>query len=206
MQDEIARAVVEKLKVKLLGEVDASMVTRPTENLEAYNLYLKGRYYFGRLSGPTLEEAFGCYTQALALEPNYAQAHAGVASVQAARAVLSLVDPSQVLPAAKAAASRALALDETVADAHDAMGRVLQYYEWKWGEAEREYRRALELNPGDTFTRAGLAALLVQVGRADVAVAEVRIPLMWNAESGDLERGFRRSGTLVGAQRRLVSQ
>ena len=91
VQDDIARTVVEKLKVKLLGAADTPLVKRPTDNVEAYNLVLQGRYYHTRVTGPAFEKALECFTQALALEPTYAQAHGGIARVQATRAIVSLV-------------------------------------------------------------------------------------------------------------------
>ena len=111
VQDEIARSVVEKLKVKLLGEQDVPVLKRPTDNLEAYNLVLKGRYYFTRLTGTAFEKGLECFIQALAIEPAYAQAHAGIALIQTFRAHLVAV-PQQVMPMAKEAALKALAIDE----------------------------------------------------------------------------------------------
>ena len=174
IQDEIARSVVEKLKVKLLGEQQAPVVKRPTDNLEAYNLFLKGRYHLLRITGPSLEKSLECFTQALAVEPTYAQAHALTGMVQGMRAVLIFSAPQQVMPMAKEAALKALALDESVGDGHFALAASLDFYEWKWTEAEREYRRALELNPGDTLARSFYADLLGRLGRADASVAEAR--------------------------------
>ena len=105
VQDEIARAVVDKLKVKLLGEQDVPVIKRPTDNLEAYHLVLKGRYHTLRLTGPALEKGLECFTQALAVEPAYAQAHAGIALVQTLRAYISAA-PQQVMPQAKEAARK----------------------------------------------------------------------------------------------------
>ena len=160
VQDEIARSVVEKLKVKLLGEHEAPVIKRPTDNLEAYNLFLKGRYYFSKLTKEALTRSLECFTQALAKEPTYAQAHAGVAVAQTVRAVYGGAVSREVMPSAKEAALKALALDETVADAHMALGSVLHYYDWDWLGAEHQYRRALELNPSDTLVRAVYAHLL----------------------------------------------
>ena len=174
VQDEIARTVVEKLKVKLLGESDVPMVKRSIDNLDAYNLCLKGRYYQWRLTGAALEKGLECFTQALALEPGYAQARAGVAQIQSTRAALSFVRPHDVMPEAKEAALKAIEIDEAVADAHFALAAVLQLYEWNWVQAEREFRRTLELNPADTYARSNLAQLLAKVGRAEDAVAEAR--------------------------------
>ena len=174
VQDEIARTVVDKLKVKLLSATDAQLVQRPTDNLEAYNLYLKGRYHLVRSSRAALEKSLEFFTQALAVEPSYAQAHAGIAMVQTSRAVLSLVAPQTAMPAAKEAALKALAIDETLSDAHNALGNVLQFYEWNWSGAEREFRRGLELSPRDMTARRNIAVLLGQEGRVDASVAEAR--------------------------------
>ena len=172
VQDEIARAVVERLKVKLLGVADEPLVKRATDNLEAYNLVLEGRYHRIRMIGPALEKSLECFTQALALEPSYAQAHAGVAMVHVMRAVFGVVRPHDVMPVAKEAALRGLGIDETVAEAHTALAMVLHFYEWDWAGAERAYRRGVELNSGDTEARGHYAALLGALGRTDQAIAE----------------------------------
>ena len=173
VQDEITQSVVEKLKVKLLGGADTPLVKRP-KNVEAYNLILQGRYHLVRATEATLEKGLACFTQALALEPTYAQAQAGIATVQVFRGMVSLAAPHTVMPEAKEAALGALALDETAADAHLALAYVLHYYEWDWAGAEREYGRALALNPGDAQARTAYAGLLADTGRVDEAVAEAR--------------------------------
>ena len=124
VQDEITQSVVEKLKVKLLGGADTPLVKRPTDNVEAYNLILQGRYHLVRATEATLEKGLACFTQALALEPTYAQAQAGIATVQVFRGMVSLAAPHTVMPEAKEAALGALALDETAADAHLALAYV----------------------------------------------------------------------------------
>ena len=174
VQDDIAQTVVEKLKVKRRSTVDTPLIERPTDNLEAYNLCLKGRYYLVRFTRATLEKGLECFTQAVALDPTYAQAHAGLAQLHMRRAVLRFAAPHTLMPEAKEAALKAIAIDETVAEAHVALAMVLHYYEWNGPGAEREYRRALALNPGDTIARANYALLLGQAGRADVSVAEAR--------------------------------
>ena len=193
VQDEIARAVVEKLRVKLLGVADEPLVKRPTDNLEAYNLFLKGRHYQMRWAGTALEKSLACFTQALALEPTYAQAHAGIAVVQGLRAAFSFARPQDLAPIAKEAALKALAVDERVADAHAALGMVLQFFEWNWAGAEREYRRALDLNSGDANARRWYAVLLAQQGHADAAIAEARHAV----ERDPLEVNLRHSLSVV---------
>ena len=174
VQDQITQSVVEKLKVKLLEGADTPLVKRPTDNVEAYNLILQGRYHLVRTTEAALEKSLACFTQALALEATYAQAQAGIALVQVFRGMVSLAAPHTVMPEAKEAALRALALDETAADAHLVLAYVLHYYAWDWAGAERQYDRALELNPGDAQTRTAYAGLLADTGRVDEAVAEAR--------------------------------
>ena len=174
VQDEITRAVVDRLKVKLLGEKDVPAIRRPTDNLDAYTLYLKGRHHLGKMTGATLETALNCVKQALALEPTFAQALAGVAQVHVLQAALGFAAPHTLMPVAKDAARKALSLDDEVAEAHGALAEVLHFFEWDWLGAEREYRRALELNPGDTIARSRYAEFLAQQGRAEESIAEAR--------------------------------
>ena len=123
----------------------APTVGRPTDNLDAYNLCLEGRFHFMRATGPAFEKSLECFTRALTLDPTYARAYAGVAEVQTYRAVTSYAAPATVMPGAKEAALKAIALDETVPEAHTALATIHHYFEWNWLGAEREYRRALEL-------------------------------------------------------------
>ena len=174
VQDEIAQTVVTKLKVKLLGVGDAPLVTRPTDNLEAYNLVLKGRYQTRRLTAKAIEKSLQCFTQALAIAPDYAAAHAGVAGAHVVQAMFGGARPHDVMPRAQEATRRALALDDSEAGAHYASALVLQYYERDWAGAEQAYRRALALNPGDGAVRSSFSMALGCLGRADESLSEAR--------------------------------
>ena len=174
VQDEIAHSVVDKLKVKLLGVADTPLVKRPTDNVEAYNLVLQGRYHQQGVTPAALQKSLTCFSEALEIEPAYAQAHAGIAITHTQRSIASIGLPRQLMPTAKESTLKALAIDDTLADAHLGLGMVLHWYEWDWAAAAREYHRALDLNPGDTFAQANYAVLLGQVGRADESVAEAR--------------------------------
>ena len=200
VQDEIAGSVTDKLKVKLIGEHDLPIVRRPTDNVEAYNLYLKGRHYLQQFTGEALEKSLECFTQALAVAPSYALAHAGIALSQTLRAGLSFAPPHHVMPPAKEAALKALAIDETVADAHFALGAVLYWYEWDWPEAGREYRRALDLNPGDSWVRSNYGLLLARTGHPDAAIAELQrvVELDPLSVTGRHRIGARLSSLLLG--------
>ena len=119
-------------------------------------------------------KAVACFTQALALDPRYARAHAGIAWAHAVVGVVGETAPHDVMPQAKEAARKALAIDESVDVAHAALGNVLALYEWDWAGAERALRRALVLNPADASTRSDLARLLGLLGRADASLTEAR--------------------------------
>ena len=175
VQDEIAQSVTDSLQVTLLGdERHTRRVVPSINNLEAYNLYLRGRYHYARWSGADFEKSLRCFSEALALEPSYALAHAGMALTHAMRGVLSFVAPQQVLPIAKEHAQQALTANESSPEAHLALACVLDYHEWNWRTAGREYRRALDLNPGDAVARGYFASLLGRVGRTSSAIAEAR--------------------------------
>ena len=174
VQDDIARTVIETLKVKLLGDPDVPMVSRPTDNLEAYNLYLTGRHLFDQEFA--FSDSLKWCERALKADPNYAQAHAGIAMVYMAMSAHGYADPRQVMPQAKEAAARAIALDETVADAHYSLAMVRQSFDWDWSGAEREFRRALALAPGHSRARSNYALLMLAMDRVntDAAIREAR--------------------------------
>ena len=148
VQDEIARTVVEKLKVKLLGEPDAPLVKVSTTNLEAYNLLLEGRHHANRLSAAGFDRAIECFERALAIEPDYAPAYAGLAWVLGGGGFLGMAAPRDCRPKAREAAERALAVDPECAEAVSELAEVRAWYDWDFAGAEREYRRALDLGPG----------------------------------------------------------
>ena len=174
IQDDIASAVVGKLKVQLLGIGDAPLVSPPTDNMKAHNLVLQGRYYFPRHTAASLEKAVECFSEAIAADPTYAQARAGLALVQSLRASASFARPLDVMPVATDAALKGLSIDGDNADAQVAMALVLHRYEWDWSGAERAYRRALDLNPGSASTRVFHALLLVGQGQVERGIAEAR--------------------------------
>jgi len=144
VQDEIARAIVEKLKVKLSG--DAPVVKHATGDLEAYHLYLQGRYYWARRGG-FLERAVDCFAKAIERDPTCAQAHAGLADAYGVLGIYGVLSPAEAAQKARPAAERALALQETLAEAHRSLAVLNVSFDWDLEGGEREYRRALELSP-----------------------------------------------------------
>jgi len=146
VQQEIAQQISEKLRLRLNNEQKTLLVKHQTDNPEAYQLYLKGRYYAAQFTAEGLEKAFDFLHQAIAVDPNYALAYDWLAyTYQIQEGVF--ISPLEVMPKAKEAARKAIDLDETLAAAHVEMATVLFYFDYDWPAAEREFQRALQLNP-----------------------------------------------------------
>src|SRR5439155_583395 len=146
IQDEIAKAIAGRLQVTLDGGEAASLVTPATKNLDAYHLCLKGRYLLAQ-RGLGLRQALECFDQAIALDPNYALAHAGLAEACTVLAQYGLVPPGMLRAKARAAECRALELAPNLAEAHAAAGTVSFVIDWDWATAARELRQAIALHP-----------------------------------------------------------
>jgi serine/threonine-protein kinase len=182
IQDEISQAIVGKLKVRLSqsdGAVEAQPAVAPvkryTENLEAYNLYLKGRYELYKMTREGLDASCELFSQAIKLDPNYALAHDGLAYCWYSRGFLGFVAPKEAMPKAKASVRRALELDESVAESHATLGVILALYDWDWAGAERELTRSIELNGSSPVARDVYAFYYLRpAGRIDEAIAEVQ--------------------------------
>jgi serine/threonine-protein kinase len=171
-QREIAREIVEKLKLKVSGE-EKGLAKHYTESNEAYQLYLKGRFYWNKRTGESLKKSIEYFNQAIEKDPGFALAYAGLADCYVVPA--NRLPPRDALPKAKAAAMRALELDDTLAEAHTTLGRVLASYDWDWPGAEREYKRAIELNPRYAIAHQWYGGYLEAMGHRDEAVAERKL-------------------------------
>ncbi len=168
VQDDIARAIVEKLKVKLIGGEEDRIVRRTT-NIEAYQVYLQGRYFFARRHKDGLERAVDCFSRAVALDPGFAPAYAGLAEALGAVGFWSTVPPRPVRAKAVQAAARAVALDDSLADAHRATAMVHTWVDWNWEVSEPEFKRAIELDPHASVAHGFYALSLAGMDRrADV--------------------------------------
>jgi len=177
IQDEISQAIVEKLRLRLMG--DRPLVKRYTENLTAYDLCLKARYHILKMTQEGRDAGRRYCEQAIAVDPNYALAHVVLAESCFWSAYWGSMDPREAFPRSKSAALEALRLDDTIADAHSALGTVLGAGEFDWPGAEREFRRAQELNPSSIAARYNHAWcyamwFLYPLGRMDEALTEMR--------------------------------
>src|SRR5262249_24139095 len=175
LQDEMTAAIVESLRVRL-GSAGAAApnVKRYTDNLDAYNLYLKGRYYWERRNQQFVRVALDYFQRAIAADPDYALAHAGVADCHTVSSIFGYVPGVDARPLATAAAERAVQLDPEAAESHQALAAARLWLDWDVALAEQSVRRALELTPRMTISRATLAVLLSWTGRIDEALREAR--------------------------------
>ncbi|HEY7683796.1 MAG TPA: protein kinase [Gemmatimonadales bacterium] len=172
IQDEIARDLTERLRTDLIGATSDPQPRRTTANLTAYNLYLKGRYAWNKRTPEGLAEAVRLFEQAIAEDPGYALAYAGLADAHALHVDYRAAPVAEGMRRARAEAEKAIALDETVAEAHTSLGWVAFIHEWDWARADREFRRAIELNPRYATARQWHAWYLAAMGRPAEGLAE----------------------------------
>jgi serine/threonine-protein kinase len=174
IQDEISLAIVEKLKVRLLGDEKEKMLKRYTQNLEAYDLYLKGRYHWNRRTPESIKKAVVHFEQVIEKDPDYALAYAGLADCYSMLAQVFVIPPKEAFPKARELAKKALEIDETLAEAHTSLAYVLWSYDWDWIGMEREFRRAIELNPNYATAHQWFAMALTPLRRSSEAIQEIK--------------------------------
>jgi serine/threonine-protein kinase len=170
LQDEISLAIADNLKVRLLDNEKTQLVRRHTESLEAYNLYLKGRWFWYKFTEEGFSKAVEYFQKAIEVDPNYAVAHAGLADAYGLMPGFTPRDPNDTFPMAKEAAVRALELDDTLAEAHSALAWIKMQYDWDFEEAEEEFLLALDLNPGLAHAYSEYGLFLMYMGRHDEAI------------------------------------
>jgi len=187
IEDEISQAIVAKLKVRLASQSGSStsllqsggvftpLVKRYTENLDAYELYLKGRFELYKMTREGLDASKALFEEAIRLDPRYALAYDGLAYCLYSEGFLGFVAPKEAMPKAKAAVRRAIELDESVAEAHATLGVILALYDWDFAGAERELIRSIELNGASSVARDVYSFYYLRVvGRIDEAIAETQ--------------------------------
>ncbi len=174
LQNEIARDVSQKLRVQLSRDDQQKLAKDYTANAEAYQLYLKGHFHIQKLTPADSQLGLSYFQQAINLDQNYALAYVGLAEANRSFALGSERNPVEYFPRAKAAAEKALQLDESLPDAHSVLGTILFWYDRNWNEAENHYKRALELNPKTTAAHLFYAHLLSNTGRQDEMLVEIK--------------------------------
>jgi TolB-like protein/Flp pilus assembly protein TadD/predicted Ser/Thr protein kinase len=175
IQDEISHAIVERLRPELLGDESAELLGKTTANVEAYNLYLRGRWFWNKRTPPDLTQGIEYFERAIEVAPDYALAYAGMADCYTALAEYSVSPPEGIAARAKNAALRALEIDDTLAEAHAALGYIKMVYDWDWKGAEADFSRAIELNPQFAPAHHRYAVLLGTMGRSDEGLKEIRL-------------------------------
>jgi serine/threonine protein kinase/tetratricopeptide (TPR) repeat protein len=174
LQSEVARAIAQEIRVAVTPTEQQQLGAARPVNPEAHELYLKGRYYWWKRDAPEMGKAIGAFEQAIAIDPNYANAYAGLADAYSTSANNGFQPPTAGNAKAKVAALKAVELDDSLAEAHVALGRVYRNYDWDWSRAEAEYRRAIALNPNSADAYLAYAALLTFLARQEEAVAANR--------------------------------
>ncbi len=212
VESEIARTIAETLQAKLTGSEQHAIAARPTENTEAYQLYLKGRFFWNKRTGQNLNKAADYFNQAIAADPKYALAYVGLADAYVLMPLYGAGAPRDCYPKAKAAAKRALELDDTLAEAHTSLAQVSCYYDLDYPQAIREFQRAIELNPNyatahQWYGSSGLAALT----RFDEAIAELKraieldpLSLVINTDLGNTYYRARRYDEAIDQMRKTL--
>ena len=174
VQEEIAREISEKLRVKLSGKERKQLMKRHTEDAEAYKLYLKGRFHWNKRTRESLKKGIDYFERAIEKDSNYALAFTGLADCYNSLSRFGWLSPAEAMPKAKDAAERALALDAHLAEAHNSRAFVAENYEWDWPTAEREYKRAIELNPNYATAHQWYGEYLATIGRFDEGLDELK--------------------------------
>jgi serine/threonine-protein kinase len=173
VEEAIAAEIAGALRLQLSRAQKKRLRQRPTENIQAYRLYLQGRYQWNKRSAAGIRQAIAYFEQAIDQDLAYAQAYAGLADCYALLPNYASEAPKEFFPRAEAAARRALELDETLAEAHASLGMAQYSFNWRWADAEREFQRAIELNPNYATAHHWYAYLLMLLGRFEQALAEL---------------------------------
>ena len=210
IQDEISRAIVSNLRVKLVG-LPATLVEASTENVEAHNLYLQGRFFFNKRTASDIQRAISLFEQAIRLDSTYAHAYAALSISYNLLSAYENLPPRQLRAKAAAAAARAIALDSTLADAHTAVGIIAIRFGRDWDLAVREFQQAITLGPVSSQARIWRSQMFDMIGKPDSAVAEMRtavaaepLSLIVNTMTGVAYYNARRYRDAEAAERKAI--
>jgi eukaryotic-like serine/threonine-protein kinase len=174
IQRDIAREITGNLRLTLSGEERNRVVKHYTDNADAYQLYLKGRFYWNKRTEESYQKAIEYFRQAIEKDPNYALAYTGLADCYSFLSGQGIRSPQDVFPLAKEAAAKAIEIDSSLSEAHTSMAYVKLYYDWDWAAAESEYQQAIALNPNSSIPHHGYAYLLISAGRTEDAIKEIK--------------------------------
>ncbi len=176
LQNKVASAIAEQIQINLKPKEQVALKREKAVNPEAHEAYLKGRYFWNKRTDDGLRKAIAYFNQAIEKDPTYAQAYTGLADSYALLGDWEYggMAPKEAFPKAKAAATKALELDDTLSEAHTSLAFCLDLYDWNWDSAEREFKRAIDINPGYATAHHWYGWHLAELGRKDEAIAEMR--------------------------------
>ena len=174
LQSEITRDVSRKVRARLSGPDEQRLARNYTENSEAYELYLRGRYHALKQTGSEIQTGVSYFRRAIELDPSYAPAYAGLADAYRVLALAGETPSAELLPQAKATAQNAIEIDDQLAEAHAVLGFIIFWHDWDWAAAEGQFKRALELDPNSADAHQAYGELLSYTGRHPEALAEMR--------------------------------
>jgi TolB-like protein/class 3 adenylate cyclase/Tfp pilus assembly protein PilF len=180
LQGELARSIAAQVEIELTPDEESRLTGARAVNPEAHEAVLRGSYFINQYTEKAIKEGLRYFERALELDPDYAPAYAALAGAYTLLAMADAAAPSEVLPRAKAAALKALEIDDALSDAHLSMGVVLFGFDWDWEGGERELRRAIELDPSDASFRFNYSALLCMLGRHEEALVEIERAVAFN--------------------------
>jgi TolB-like protein/Tfp pilus assembly protein PilF len=183
LQREVAKAIAREIKVQLTPEEDRHLSATPQIKPDAYQAYLKGLFYWNKRTGDDLRKAITYLEKAIEEEPDYALAYVGLADCYNLLSFYSNVPPVDSFTRAKEAALKAIALDETLGEAHNSLAYAISRYDWDLAEAEREFKKAIELNPNYATVHFWYAEILIMQGRFDEAFEEMNLALEFDPVS-----------------------
>jgi len=168
------------MKVKLLGKEKQKLRKQPTDNTEAYQLYLKGRYFTNKRSPEGYRKAMEFYNKAIQADPEFALSYTGLAYLYSILGIYGLRHPKDVFPKAESLNEKAFGIDEDLSSVHRIKGSISLFYDWDWPSSERSYRKAIEINPGDEYSHYNYALYLSYMGRSKEAIREMK--KAWNLD------------------------
>src|SRR5947209_1863581 len=165
------------LRLEFSSDEKTRLTRHHTRNAEAYQLYLKGRYFWNKRTREGMKQGLESFEQAIRLDPDYADAYVGLADCYSVLSQVGEFSPNEAMPKAKAATLNALRIDDELAEAHASLAMIDELYDWNWEGAENEFRRAIDLNPNYATAHHWYAMYLSALGRRDEALAEIKVLL-----------------------------
>jgi serine/threonine protein kinase len=177
LQSDVAQAITREIRIKLTQKEKKNLISTRSVNPDSYDAYLRGRFHWYKLSPQNVDKALEYFSLSLEKDPEYALAYTGIAMVWLVRVYWGTTPPREAVSKAKSLVLKAIEMDDTLEEAHDVLARVLYYFEWDWDGAEREFKRAIQLNPNKADVHLFYSSFLRSMGRGDEAMSEAQLGL-----------------------------